>query len=151
MGTVSDRLGTRIYLDANIIIYAVEGFIDYANNIQALLMAMDNAEMVAVTSELTLAETLVKPLKDGKTKIQQAYRDFLQTTAVFEVIPISREILESAASLRATTLFKLPDAIHYATAQQQSCDTFLTNDLRLKTAGVANIKFISEISLISPP
>ncbi len=151
MATVGDRLGTRIYLDANIIIYAVEGFLAYADTIQALLMAMDNAEIVAVTSELTLAEVLVKPMKDGKTEIQQAYRDFLQSTSVFEIIPISREILESAAQLRATMNFKLPEAIHEATAQQQSCDTFLTNDLRFKSSGVANIKLISEISLISPP
>jgi predicted nucleic acid-binding protein len=151
MAKVSEALGKRVYLDANIIIYVVEGLADYADNLRALLAAMDNAEIVSVTSELTLAETLVKPMRDGEARIQQAYKDFLRPTAAFEVVPISREILESAARLRATTSLKLPDAIHRATAQQHSCDSFLTNDSRFKSSGPANVKLLSEISLTNAP
>ena len=56
MGRVSAELGRRVYLDANIFIYAVEGFAAHAASIQALLAAMDAGEVVAVTSELTVAE-----------------------------------------------------------------------------------------------
>ena len=63
MGKLSDLLGSTVYLDSNIIIYAVEGLPEYAAAIQALLEAMDSGEITGVTSDLTLAEVLVKPRK----------------------------------------------------------------------------------------
>ncbi len=67
MGRVSSELGQRVYLDSNIVIYTVEGFADYADQIHALLEAMDTGEVVAVTSELTLAETLVRSKPGNST------------------------------------------------------------------------------------
>ncbi len=147
MGRISSELGERVYLDTNIIIYAVEGFADYADQIHALLEAMDTGEIVAITSELTLAETLVKPLKDQSLAIQQAYRTFLTPTIALEVIPISREILEDAAQLRASSKLKLPDAIQLATAFRKHCDSFLTNDDNFKSLNLAIVKILSETSL----
>lgn len=146
MGRVSAELGKKVYLDTNIIIYAVEGFADLADHIQALLTALDEAEIVAVTSELTLAEVLVKPLKDQNQNVQQAYRTFLTPTTALQTVPISRNILEEAARLRATNRLKLPDAIHLATAYLNGCDSFLTNDDLFKSVNAANIKILSEIS-----
>ena len=148
MGRVSAELGAKVYLDTNIVIYAIEGFADLANQIQALLQALDDAQIVAVTSELTLAEALIKPLKDQNQPRQQAYKKFLTPTSVLQVVPISKEILEEAARLRATTKLKLPDAIHLATATLNGCDCFLTNDDSFKSITTANIKILSEITLV---
>lgn len=148
MGTVSAVLGRTVYLDTNIIIYAVEGFALLASQITALLQAMDDAEIIVVTSELTLAEVLVKPLKDGNANVQRAYKTFLQPTPVLRIIPISLDLLEEAATLRATTKLRLPDAIHLATANRNGCDSFLTNDDSFKSVSAANIKILSEISLV---
>jgi len=148
MGRVSAELGQRVYFDTNIVIYAVEGFADYADQIQALLGAMNTGEIVAVTSELTLAETLVKPLKDQNPTTQQAYRRFLTSTVAFEIVPISRDILEAAAQWRTTSTLKLPDAIHLATAFQQSCHSFLTNDIVFKSLNLAQVKMLSDVSLV---
>ncbi|MBA3711136.1 MAG: type II toxin-antitoxin system VapC family toxin [Pyrinomonadaceae bacterium] len=148
MGIVSAVLGRTVYLDTNIIIYAVEGFAPLAGQITALLQAMDDAEMIAVTSELTLAEVLVKPLTDGNTTVQHAYQTFLQPTPALQIIPISRDLLEAAAALRAATKLKLPDAIHLATAHRYGCDSFLTNDELFKSVGDARVKILAEISLV---
>ena len=147
MGRVSAELGAKVYLDTNIVIYAIEGFADLANQIQALLRALDDAQIVAVTSELTLAEALIKPLKNQNQPEQQAYKDFLTPTSVLQVVPISKEILEEAARLRATTKLKLPDAIHLATATLNGCDCFLTNDGSFKSITTANIKILSETNV----
>ncbi len=148
MGRVSAELGRRVYFDTNIVIYAVEGFADYADQIQALLKAMNSGEIVAVTSELTLAETLVKPLKDQNTTNQQAYRMFLAPTSAFEIVPISRNILEAAAQWRATSKLKLPDAIHLATCLSEQCDSLLTNDDAFKSLILAQVKMLSDVSLV---
>ena len=148
MGQVSDELGQRIYIDTNIVIYAVEGLAYYAAQVQPLLDAMDAAEVFIVTSELTLAEVLVGPIKTQNLVIQQTYRSFLTTTAILEVAPVTRAILENAAELRATTKLKLPDAIHLATALQYQCDSFLTNDVVFKLLNLAQVKMLSDITLI---
>lgn len=148
MGRVSSELGRRVYLDTNIVIYAVEGFADYSDQIQALLEAMDTGEIVAFTSDLTLAETLVKPMKDQNLAIQHAYRTFLTPTAAMEIIPISRDILEDAARLRATTKLKLPDAIQLATALRERCDSFLTNDDGFRSISLSQIKMLADVTLI---
>ncbi len=70
---------------------------------------MDDAEIIAVTSELTVAEVLVKPFRDGNIAGQRAFKTFLQPTPAFQIIPISRDLLEEAAALRAATRLKLPD------------------------------------------
>jgi predicted nucleic acid-binding protein len=149
VGRVSDELGVRVYLDANVVIYAVEGFADVAAQTQALLLALDASEIVAVTSELTLAEVLVKPLRDQNQAGVAAYQAFLTPTPVLQLVPVSRDVLEEAARLRATTNLRLPDAIHLATARLAGCDSFLTNDDLFKPAGpVVPVKILSEISLI---
>jgi hypothetical protein len=47
------------------------------------------------------------------------------TRSSFAVLPVSREILIRAAGIRARDKLKLPDAIHFATAEIGRCNTFL--------------------------
>ena len=147
MGKVSSELGQRIYIDTNIVIYAIEGLANYAAQVQPLLDAMDAAEIFVVTSELTLAETLVGPIKAQNLIIQQTYHSFLTTTDILEVVPVSRRILGEAARLRATSKLKLPDAIHLATALQYQCDSFLTNDIAFKSLNLPQVKMLVDIDL----
>jgi predicted nucleic acid-binding protein len=68
---------------------------------------------------------------DGNLEIQTAYQQALQSSEGLEVVPVSREVLIEAARLRSVANFRLPDAIHGATAILTGCETFLTNDRRL--------------------
>lgn len=135
MGQLTDQLGTRVYLDTNIIIYALEGYETYAAPIKSLLQALTEGAIIAVTSELTVAEVLVKPKRDGSAKLEDAYRRFLLPTTSLRNSAVSREVLEAAAGIRATSTLKLPDAIHWATATIEHCDSFLTNDEGFKGFG----------------
>ena len=84
------------------------------------------------TSELSLAELLVKPIKIKDQFLQDIYEQKIQTSKTLEVLPINREILGVAASIRAQLKIKLPDAIHVATAQVSNCDVFICNDKGIK-------------------
>ena len=64
MGRLTGLTGP-VYLDANIFIYALEGYPDFQARITILLEAMDHQEIEALTSELTLAEVLVKPFREA--------------------------------------------------------------------------------------
>ena len=56
MGRVDALRGKRVYLDANVFIYAVEQHPEHALFLAGLFDLFEAGEVVAVTSELTLAE-----------------------------------------------------------------------------------------------
>ena len=147
MGELNSQLGRLVYLDTNIIIYAVEGYETHAARIKFVLRGMTDGEITAVTSELTVAEVLVKPKRDTNLKLEEAYRQFLLPTASFRNSAVSREILEAAADIRAHSALKLPDAIHFASAINEGCDSFLTNDDRFEGMTGIKVMLLSHLTL----
>ena len=128
MSSDSARL---IYLDTNIFIYAVEGITAYVSIITRLFERVSAGELLAVTSELTLAEVLVRPMREGRSDVIDAYQRALQSVAGLNVEPVTRTIWIEAAQIRATTNLPLADAIHLATAKTTNCQLFLSNDRRI--------------------
>ena len=64
MGIMDDIKGEQIYLDTNIFIYALEAYPEYVSILTSVFAAIDKGQVKAVTSELTLAEVLIKPMMD---------------------------------------------------------------------------------------
>lgn len=130
MGLIDTIGGRRTYVDANIFIYLFEEPTGYGAALRVLTRSLDQGVFEAVTSELTLAEVLVKPIREAPSYIP-IYQRYLRSRAHLDVAP-TRAVLVEAARLRATTTLKLPDAIHVATAVQTNCAVFLTNDTRIQ-------------------
>ena len=145
MGLLDEIEGPQVYLDTNIFIYAVEGFDRFEEEINLLFSAVEQGEIEAITSELTLAEALVKPFKEGKERYQQIYREALQHRASFHLMSVTRPLLVESARLRASTGLRLPDAIHLATAQEAGCSTLVTNDDDFEGAPEMNVVILSEV------
>lgn len=113
---------------------------------QTLFFAhVDDRQIEVVTSEITLAECLVKPLADKDIFAVETYMAFLGGQSGLPVIPISRPILLAAAQLRAEIRLKLPDAIHLATAKWADCSAFITNDQRIKDGDGMRVIFWNEL------
>ncbi len=136
--------GSRVYLDSNLLIYAVERIAPYHTILQSLFERFDRDELTPVTSELSLAEVLVKPFQADSVPDQEAYQALLSENGLMEVVPIDRDILVAAAKLRAKQKILLPDAIHTATATQAACDYFLTNDHRLRALPGLRVLLLSD-------
>ena len=95
---------------------------------------IDEGNATGVTSELTLAEVLVKPLRDKNMLVAQVYEALLAGSNKLTVVPISREILRLSAHVRAVARAnRLFDSIHVATAMQSGCHAFVTEDDRIRT------------------
>lgn len=147
MGIIQKIQGSRVYLDANIFIYALEGYPGFVEVLNELFTAIDNGQLQAVTSELSLAEVLIKPMMDNNAGFQDAYQKMIETSQALYVAPVSREILIRAASLRASNAaIKLPDAIHAATAQACHCQTIITNDKQLRVLAGLTVILPSDIT-----
>lgn len=70
--------GERVYLDTNVFIYAIEGYPDFVDALDEFFGSIEAGELRDFTSELTLAEVLVRPLMDGNLEIQAADQQALQ-------------------------------------------------------------------------
>ena len=127
-----DRLsGTIVALDTTPLIYYIERHRKYLPVVRPFFMAMDRGEFQVVTSIITLLEVLVHPLRQGNVLLARRYRDILLSAAGLTTYPISAELAEAAASLRATFTIRTPDALQLATALSVGAMTFLTNDAGL--------------------
>jgi predicted nucleic acid-binding protein len=118
-----------VYLDAQIIIYSVERRPSFWPKHQGFWKSVQNGQIKLCSSELSLLEALVEPIRSGDSVREQEFHTFFVQPSI-ELIPITRPILLAAARVRASTpKIKGSDAIHVATAQALSCDHVLTNDL----------------------
>ena len=89
-----------------------------------------------MTSWITFAEALVKPLQTGNTVEEAGYRAFFVPSSNFEIRPVDQAISDQAASLRASQGFILPDAIHIATGMAAGCTHYLTGDAKWSKTGL---------------
>ena len=125
-----------LYLDSNILIYAVETAYPEAPSSVALVGLFQSVQSKlarVLTSQLTLSEVLVLPLREGNQGLEQTYRRLLRGSPNFGVSPVTLPILERSADLRARYKgIKLADAIHLATAIECSCHSFLTADKQFR-------------------
>ncbi|RTZ67012.1 MAG: VapC toxin family PIN domain ribonuclease [Aquificaceae bacterium] len=120
-----------IYFDTNVFIYSIDGYEEYYDVLANLFQIIAENDLLVITSELTLAECLVKPMKDGNEEAIKQFTAHIKTSDTLKVKPVSRKILIRSAKVRHQLSLKLPDAIHMATAIEQQCKTFITNDRKL--------------------
>lgn len=147
MGSITVPSAGQVYLDANSVIYSVEKHPVYWPLLQPLWLAAKGKTIEIVSSELTLMESSVGPLKSGDTILANTYEQLFQQ-AQTRLLPITQPILREAALLRATTKLRTPDALHAATAQQAGCVLFVTNDVGFRS--VASLPLVILDDLLTP-
>ena len=145
MGVLVLPISGTVYLDTNSFIYSVERIDPYRTILDMLWQAVSVGQFTVVTSELTLLEVLVKPLKVGDTATAETFRTVLRHSPDVQMLPITQTVLEKAANLRATLDLKAPDAIHAATALLNGCVLFVTNDSTFRRLSELTVMLLSEM------
>ncbi|WP_167591823.1 type II toxin-antitoxin system VapC family toxin [Jiella endophytica] len=118
-----------VYVDTNVLIALIE---EKQREVLSLFYGAAEGKISFVTSEISLAEVLVKPLEMGRSDLVAAYSELLTNEPSLRTVAISREILRRSAELRSTLGGKLPDAVHVASALETRCRVLVSNDLRLR-------------------
>lgn len=102
----------------------------YLPTLLPLFESLDQGKLSAVTSTLTLLETMVIPYRSNNIHLAEQYATLLEHGKGLALIPIDLPLLRLATLLRATTSVKTPDALQLAAALSAGCEYFLTNDRR---------------------
>ncbi len=144
MGQVTLPAGGSVYLDASAVIYSVERHSDYWPLMQPVWEAAAQGRISLVTSELTLLETLVVPLKTGDVSLVAAYESVLGEGDL-RLLPIAQDVLREAARQRAATGLKTPDALHAATALVAGCGLLVTNDAAFRRVPALSIAVLRDL------
>jgi predicted nucleic acid-binding protein len=133
----------KLYLDANVIIYAHEASLALRNAVmQRLVDWCRRPDGNLVTSLFARLECKVVPLRNADAALLADYDRFFRGDAV-EIVEITRDIIDLAAMLRAQHGFRSPDAIYLATALHLGVDLFLTADKALKKCPGLNVDVLA--------
>jgi predicted nucleic acid-binding protein len=125
-----------VAFDSAPLIYYIEEHTDYLTLADELFDAIDQGQTRGLTSVLTLLEVLVKPLRDGRPDLADAYRQLLTNSANLQLHAVDVAISERAAQLRAQHRWlRTPDAIQIATALARDAEVLVTNDERWRQLG----------------
>lgn len=150
MGHLAFPRNSKVYLDTAPIIYSVEKNPDYCDLLDDIWTSLEAGEIEVVTSELSLLETLVHPIRNDDADLVEAYETLLTDSDVI-VVPITTAILRAAVNLRAMHNFKTPDAIHAATAMYLGCSHLVANDSAYLRLVNINVVILSEIKVSGLP
>lgn len=151
---MTETAPNRVYLDSNILIYAVEGVSATAGPAKKLIAFLRANRNLTFTSEIALAEVLAPPKARGAWPLhikRRVYLNLLIFSGAVSLIPVTRDILIETAELRKTIPLKLPDAIHLVLAIRLDCKFMVSGDSHFRklpshmihvqpdTAGVNNL------------
>lgn len=131
MGLLSDIGGGPVALDSSIFVYYIEENPRYLPLIDPIFDEIAEGRLKAVTSSLTLLETLVVPLRIGNEVLARQYERFLRRSSDLRLVPINLGLLRAAAHVRAATRLKTPDALQVTSALSARAPVFITNDGRI--------------------
>lgn len=131
----------RLAIDSVILIYVLNAEAPQHRKALDLLQTIETGRQPAVWSTVAVAEVLVHPIASGQIDYLSRARQLVLDFPNSQVIPVSANIAEYAAALRARfASLKLPDALHLATAVMSKAEVFVTNDInvaKLKIDGLA--------------
>ena len=119
--------GKRVYFDANPLIYGLSGDENYLEVITQIFSGLNQQHYQGYSSELGLAELLVKPLQENNLAEIQTIKELFDK-GFLGLLSHNRVCFELASQIRARYRLKMPDAIHVATAIFHNMDVFITAD-----------------------
>ena len=136
----------KIFFDTAPFIYLVENHPKYSQAVTDFIVdQLYLYEAFFFTSSITLAEFYVKPKKNNDLAVIEKFKNKLKEFN-FTVFDITSTIAEFSGDLRAKYDFlKTLDSIQLATAICFGCNTFFTNDKKLKSIQEINIVLIEDL------
>lgn len=138
---------TVFFWDSNLFIYLIEQHPVFCSQVSQLRQFQRQNGHTLVTSTLTYGEAMVYPFKTQNQNLIRAYqRIFLHSDIV--LLPLTFQVAERFAQVRAEMPIKPPDALQLACAASHGVDYFITNDHALTSLAIVGIGQIISIDTL---
>jgi len=108
MGALTSLRGETVALDTAPFIYFIEKHPTYLALLDPFFESVQRSEVKVITTTLTLSEVLVKPLGLDRLDLVAEYCEILLNTPAIQVVPVSADIAEEAARIRAKNEVQAP-------------------------------------------
>ena len=133
---------TSVLLDTSVLIYYLEGIEPYNLLAKEIFQDIVDENIRGFLSVISVTEFVAKPLGTDKLMDIEGFKQFLASLPI-QVLEVNYEIAERAGKLRSQyPSIPTPDALIVATALENDCDVFVTNDKRLKKLEVFGLTVI---------
>jgi predicted nucleic acid-binding protein len=132
---------SEVFLDTNIWIYLLEDAGELSKKAIRLVQRMKHRRDTLVTSTLSMAEVLVKPVQAGDWITERRYEAMFQSPGV-KLLSFDQSCARLYAEIRKDRSIKPADAIQLACAGGAKCSLFVTNDGHLSRKATPGIDFI---------
>ena len=124
----------KIALDTNVLICFLEGIEPQASKVEKILNLFMKAQDEGIISTIAVAEVLTGFYMAREEKKVAEAKKLLNdlTLNSFKIVPVTFEIADLAANLRAKRGGRLPDALIVATALNQAANIVYSQDKDLQ-------------------
>lgn len=131
--------------DTMAFIYSMEAKKPYISLLRSIFYYIEEGFAKGITSTITLAEILVKPIQDQNIKAIKDYKFLLNNFPNLKMVNIDAKVAEKGAELRAKYEIRTPDALQIASAIEDRATIFFSNDDRLKKIEEIEVVVLKEI------
>ena len=144
----------KVNADTSVFIYHLQGEDRYRPLVEPLFRQAAEGQLEVVLSAVAFLELLVQPMRRGALPEMETVVELAQRHPGIKVVSVDGGVILAAASIRARTNLKVPDAIVLATGVVERCDATIGNDRscqgatgRLKGQQIVG----QEMPLFAPP
>jgi predicted nucleic acid-binding protein len=132
-------------IDTMVFIYHFEDNPIYNTITGTLFKLIEDGEIRAVTSTLSMMEILVKPKRLSNHAAVEDYKYALTNFPNLHLRNLDLEVAEKAAEIRARRNLRPPDAVQLATCIVEDASAFITNDIQLRDIDEPEVMILKDM------
>ena len=137
-----DSQAASVLLDTSVLIYYLEGIEPYYLLAEEIFNHILDENIRGSLSAISVTEFVTKPLADGNVTDVERFKHFIDALSI-QVLAVTYEIAERAGKLRSQyPNVQTADALIVATALENGCEIFVTNDKDLKKLEACGLTII---------
>ncbi|HEX5823042.1 MAG TPA: PIN domain-containing protein [Candidatus Limnocylindrales bacterium] len=139
----------KIALDANVLIYLLEGHEPLGRHAGAVVDSIEAGDVAGSMATIGQFEILAGPARVGDAPLFERSADEIRSMGL-RLIPLTSEVAEEAAWLRGQGGLELGDAIHVATARVAGATAMITNDRGIRSRPGLEVRYLDDLVTDDP-
>jgi predicted nucleic acid-binding protein len=140
----------RVALDANVLIYLLEGHETLGRHAAAVIDSIEAGDITGSMATFGQVEILTGPARVGNASVFERSADEIRSLGL-RLIPLTSDVAEEAAWLRGQGGLEPADAVHIASAKFAGATVMITNDRGIRARPGLVVRYLNDLILAEEP